>query len=124
MEAGPVEIVCQMAKELGYKTKAEANLDGTSGKVWVQQIISADYREYKIAPYFTIMEIFVSGAILTCKGDHMPLAVAPLTIDLHEPDSISKFKELLEVYERESRRSMDSTLMMFAMQQMRPGDIK
>ena len=116
MNVEPIELVCQMVEELGYKTKAESNLDGTLGVIWVQKILSADYEGNDVAPYITVMEIEVRGAILECKCDSSPVGTkSNLTIDLHEPNSVNKLKIILEHYEKESRINIDDTMMKMLM---------
>jgi len=118
MAVEPIELVCQMVEELGYKTKAESNLDGTSGAIWVQKILSADYEGDDVAPYITVMEIYVRGAILECKCDSSPVGTkSDFAIDLHEPNSVNKLKRILEHFEKESRINIGDTMMKMIMMQ-------
>lgn len=120
MELEPVELVCQIVESLGYKAKAESSLDGISGRVWIEKVLNEEFAEKRFAPYMTIMEIHVSGAILTCKSDRIPIAYdTGHIVDLHDPNSLDQLKRLTKYYETITKQHTDETLVkLFMMERM------
>jgi len=114
MEA--LDLIIKLLKDRGYMVKAESTADGTRGSIEVHQMYyicdDGDGKGGSIKPYFRFMTINVEGAKLTCKCDGIPPGeVSSEFIDLHDPASLDRFSELLDLYEKQTKGNMDSTLL-------------